>query len=95
MRIGYRTSLVFLLGSAVWGTAMGMVWSHHQARQLFVELQSLEKDHARLAIQWERLQLERSTWAGHHRIEWIARKQLGMASPDKEILIMVDPDSDD
>jgi cell division protein FtsL len=34
-----------------------------------------------LEVEWGQLQLEQSTWAGHPRIEKIARELLGMRPP--------------
>jgi cell division protein FtsL len=62
--------------------ALAVVTARHQARKLFVELQSLERQGRELDTEWGRLQLEQSTWAMHTRIEQIARGQLRMSVPD-------------
>lgn len=62
--------------------ALAVVTARHQARKLFVELQSLENRSRELDIEWGRLQLEQSTWSMHARIEQIARGQLQMSVPD-------------
>lgn len=87
-----RPWVLGLLGMAVLVTGLGTVWSRHESRQLFFELQDLEKQSAALYEQWERLQIERSTWASHHRIEKIARKDLDMRVPNEEVLVVVEPD---
>ena len=81
-----------ILGVAVLLTGLGTVWSRHESRQLFFELRDLEKQSADLHEQWQRLQIERGTWASHHRIEEIARRDLGMRVPDEEVLVLVEPD---
>ena len=58
--------------------ALGVVTSQHQARSLFIDLQSARDQARDLDIEFGRLQLEQSTWATHARIERIASKQLGM-----------------
>ncbi|WP_070987599.1 cell division protein FtsL [Halofilum ochraceum] len=68
----------------VTASALAVVYSQHQSRALFVELQRLEQEQAELDTQWGRLELEQSTWATHGRIERLAREQLGMRLPDFE-----------
>ena len=70
--------LAFLLALC----ALAVVTARHQARKLFVELQTVEQQARALDIEWGRLQLEQSTWAMHARIEQIAGQQLRMAVPD-------------
>lgn len=62
--------------------ALAAVTARHQARKLFVELQSVERQGRELDIEWGRLQLEQSTWAMHARIEQIAHGQLQMSVPE-------------
>lgn len=70
------------LGLAVTLSALGVVYSQHRARALFVELQAHERTAAELETDWGRLELEQSTWATHGRIERIARERLDMRLPD-------------
>ncbi len=74
-------SLTALLVVAVMGSAIGVVYSKHQTRKLFVELQELHKQVDELNIEWGRLQLEQSAWSSHGRIEKIARSKLKMKLP--------------
>lgn len=75
-------SLVALLVMAVMGSAMGVIYSKHQTRKLFVELQALHKQIDELDIEWGRLQLEQSAWSSHGRIEKTARTKLKMKLPE-------------
>lgn len=79
-----------LLAAAV-ATAVGVVYSKHQSRRLFVELQQLVAERDRLEVEWGRLQLEQSTWATHGRVERIARERLHMRMPSPADIVMVDP----
>lgn len=68
---------LFLMIVAV-ACALGTVASNHRARKLFIEI---EREQARmhdLDVEWGQLQLEQSTWAGHARVESIARDKLHM-----------------
>ena len=71
--------------------ALALVTSQHQARKLFVELQS-EQDRGReLDIEFGQLQLEQSTWAMQSRIEQVASKKLGMRVPPVARVRVVPP----
>lgn len=74
--------MVALLLAAVVVSAVAVVQARHEHRQSFVELSALERERDELNIEFGRLQLEQATWADTHRIERIARGQLGMKYPD-------------
>ena len=73
----------------VLATALGVVYSKHQSRQLFVRLQALNSERDALDIEWGRLQLEQSTLATPIRIENIARKRLGMFVPSADEIVII------
>ncbi len=83
--------LLILLSTAVLFSALGVVYSKHHSRKLFVELQSLEGVRDSLEVEWGQLQLEQSTWAMPNRIEKVARSQLGMDAPAPEQIVIVAP----
>jgi len=62
-------------------SALGVVASQHQARQLFNQLEQEQNRARQLEVEWGQLQLEQSTWAAHVRVEKLAREKLGMVSP--------------
>ncbi len=80
-----------LLFVAVLATAIGLVYSKHQTRKLFVELQQLNKEVVSLNTEWGQLQLEQSAWSDHGRIERIARERLGLVNPDASQLAFIRP----
>jgi len=63
------------------GSAIGVIYSKHQTRKMFVSLQKLHKQIDELNIEWGQLQLEQSAWSSHGRIEKIARNKLKMTLP--------------
>lgn len=69
------------LAVVVIGSSVGVVFSKHQSRKLFVELERLNQERDELNIEWGRLQLEQSSWAAHGRVEQIARERLHMTLP--------------
>ena len=77
--------------AAVMGSALGVVYTKHETRKLFVELQALQHQQDDMDVEWDRLQLEQSTWAVHNRIESIAREKLGMHTPDPDSIVIIRP----
>lgn len=76
---------------AVIASALGVVYSKHESRKLFVQLQGLEKERDRMDIEWGKMQLEQSTWATHARIERLARKKLDMTIPEAKNVVIIRP----
>ena len=81
--------VVTLLFSLVLASAILLVYSKHQSRKLFVELQQLKYQVDALNTEWSQLQLEQSAWSGHGRIERIARKRLSMVMPESGEVVFV------
>lgn len=81
--------VVTLLFSLVLASAVLLIYSKHQSRKLFVELEQLRYEVDSLNTEWSQLQLEQSAWSGHGRIERIARKQLSMVMPDPNDVVFV------
>ena len=69
------------LAIVLFASAIGVVWSKHQARSLFIQLQSLNSERDALDIEWGQLKLEQSAWATHGRVEQTARVGLRMVIP--------------
>jgi cell division protein FtsL len=80
--------LVFLMELS---SAITLVYSKHQSRKLFVELQELKHQVNELNTEWGQLQLEQSTWSGHGRIEQVARERLSMVMPNAEEVVFIKP----
>ena len=64
--------------------AVMIVANRHQARQLFSELQQLQKERDQLNANWSRLMLEQSTQLNQVRVEDQAKNVLGMRKPTAE-----------
>ena len=80
---------VIVLAASVAATGIAVVDAKHRSRQMFVELEELNREQDRLQIDWGRLQLEQSTWATHPRIETLARERLKLTTPPNEALVVV------
>lgn len=70
-----------LLGLMVLGSAIAAVYAKHESRKLFIELQVLNAERDRLAVEWGQLQIEQSAWSTHARVEQIAREDMNLRPP--------------
>jgi cell division protein FtsL len=80
-----------LLWCGVLVSAAGAVYTRHRARELFVQLESLNRHSDNLDIVWGLLQLEQSTWSTHAFVERVASTRLHMATPDPALIQVVQP----
>lgn len=83
-------SILLALGFAVF-SALGVVYTRHESRQYAVELGQLENQRDEFITEWSRLQLEQAVLADAGTVEPRARDSLGMMSPDKTVILVVDP----
>lgn len=81
--------MVAILVIATMSSAIGVIYSKHQTRKMFVNLQKLHKQIDELNIEWGQLQLEQSAWSSHGRIEKIARKKLQMTLPKANEILYI------
>ena len=81
--------MVVILVIATMGSAIGVIYSKHQTRKMFVSLQKLHKQIDELNIEWGQLQLEQSAWSSHGRIEKIARNKLQMTLPKANEILYI------
>lgn len=78
MRLGVVLLLALNLVSA-----LAVIFTTYQTRQLFGELQQLEKVNHQLSTEYGRLLLEESAWSSPGLIEQKARRDLNMSEPDE------------
>ena len=81
--------VITVLFSLVLASAILLVYSKHQSRKYFVELQQLKYQVDSLNTEWSQLQLEQSAWSGHGRIERIASRRLSMVMPESGDVVFV------
>ena len=84
-----RLIITGVLGLTVLASALALVFTKHQHRALFVDLQQLQRQRDDLDVEWGKLQLEQSTWGAHGRIEKVARKRLKMAAPRFKDIVVI------
>ena len=81
--------LHFGLYAAIILSALEVVISRHDARYLFVELQTQLQAQDELNEQWGRLQLEYGAWSVNDRIEEHARTKLNMKKPTHSLVVLI------
>ncbi len=84
-----RSALGLALLLAVIASALLVVNTRHQSRQLFLELEKLSLERDMANSEWSRLQLEQATLADAGRIEKIAVEKLGMKTPEDIRILIV------
>jgi cell division protein FtsL len=89
MRIG--AAFIVLLLVVTIASALGVVYARQKHRQLFIEINGLQRERDDLNIEFGRLQLEQATWAETNRIEQIATGKLGMVTPTGKDVVVVRP----
>jgi cell division protein FtsL len=81
--------------AALWllllSSAIAVVWSKHEARSMFIQLQGLHAERDALDIEWGQLKLEQSAWSTHGRVEQTARADLKMVIPRPDEVRIVQP----
>ena len=86
---GLRWIVLLLLLTAVFFSAVSVVYVTHYQRKLFVQLQALHNAQESMDVEWGKLQLEENTWSTSSRIEKVARKKLKMMIPETDEIIFI------
>jgi cell division protein FtsL len=71
-------------------SALALVYTKHESRKLFVELEALTHERDQLNIEWGQLQIEQSTWATHARIEQVATEDLSLVRPEATEIFVIE-----
>ncbi|MBS0211869.1 MAG: cell division protein FtsL [Proteobacteria bacterium] len=83
--------LLVLLILATLGSATAVVYARQMHRQMFIQLNTLQRERDDLNIEFGKLQLEQATWAENNRVEQIATGTLGMVYPNSKDVVVVRP----
>jgi len=82
---------VLALAAATVVSGLAVVRAKHQARQLFAELEEINREHDRLLVDWSRLTLELGWLATHANIETRAREHNLVEPSGRELMIVMEP----
>ena len=78
--------LAGLVASSLW-----WIYTLHESRSLFLQLEQLSKQRDEAMAEWSRLQIEQATFADASRVEQIARERLDMTSPKQLEILVIEP----
>ncbi len=70
-------------------SAFGVVSASHETRNMYRELQVLQKERDDIESEYGQLLLEQSAWANNTRVDQIAREELQMVIPKVEEIIVL------
>jgi cell division protein FtsL len=82
--------LVFVFAVVCVLSGLALVYTKHESRKLFVELEQLTHERDELNIEWGQLQIEQSTWAQHARIEQVATEDLSLVRPEATEIFVIE-----
>jgi cell division protein FtsL len=82
--------LVFVFAVVCVLTSIALVYTKHESRKLFVELEGQTHERDDLNIEWGQLQIEQSTWATHARIERVATDDLSLVRPEATEIYVIE-----
>lgn len=82
--------LVFVFAVVCVLSALALVYTKHESRTLFIDLQALTQERDELNIEYGQLQIEQSTWATHSRIEKVANDDLALIRPDTDDIYVIE-----
>ncbi len=71
-------------------SAFAVIYTKHDSRKLFVELENLTTERDELNIEWGQLQIEQSTWATHARIERLAVEEMSLVRPQSGEIYVIE-----
>ena len=70
-------------------SSLGVAYSSHQTRNMYRDLQQLEKDHDDLEHEYEKLMLEQSAWSDYTRLNGLAQDRLQMTAPETSEMVVL------
>ena len=82
--------LLFVFALVCVLSAIALVYTKHESRKLFVELEQLTHERDALNTEWGQLQIEQSTWAQHARIEQLATDELSLTRPNASEIFVIE-----
>ena len=86
-----KNILLGLLVAVLILSAIAVVYSKYQQRQIFMEIQTREKELDEYEVEWGRLQLELTTLTEENRVEIEARNRLMLTLPMQDKIIYIKP----
>ena len=89
-KTGQPILLLLIFAAVCVISAVALVYTKHESRSLFVELEQLTTERDELNIEWGQLQIEQRTWATHGRIERVALEELALVRPKSTEIYLIE-----
>lgn len=86
-----KTIAMAVLVAALVASALAVVYSKYQTRQLFKAIQEQENQLGHYEVEWGQLQIELARLLAQNNIESAAKGHLGMVTPLRENIIYLEP----
>lgn len=86
-----KNILLSILVAMLMLSAIAVIYSKYQSRQLFIEIQKKEKQLDDFEVEWGRLQLELTTLTEENRVEIEARNRLMLTLPAQNKIVYIKP----
>ena len=84
-------AVAVVLAAATVFSGVSVVRAKHQARQLFAELEEINRERDRLLVDWSRLTIELGWLATHANIETRAREHNLVEPSGRELMVVMEP----
>lgn len=84
-----RVLVTLALVAVMTVSAVGVVVSAHENRELFNTLSGLQGQRDAYQREWSQLLLEQSALSNHGRVEKLAAERFGMVVPDRQDIVLV------
>ena len=73
-------------------SAISVIWTKHESRSIFIELQRLQAERDRLDIEWGQLKIQQSYSGTPGRVEQVAYSELKMVTPRASDVRIIEPE---
>ena len=70
-------------------SALGVAFTSHETRNMYRDLQRLQKTQDDLEHEYEKLLLEQSAWADYTRLNELAQDKLEMSAPETRKMVVL------
>ena len=87
----FNNILLSILIAMLMLSAIAVIYSKYESRQLFIEIQNKEKQLDDYEVEWGRLQLEITTLTEENRVEIEARNRLMLTLPAQNEIVYIKP----
>lgn len=83
-----QLSILLLVAVAV-GSALGVIYTSHETRHAYAQLQDLQERRDSLESEYEKLLLEQGAWANYSRVDQVSHNELKMSAPKPDDIVIV------